>query len=59
MANLQKWVRECKERGEVLPETQDELLYKFRKDKPISKVSVYCRNCSVILKIRIQYASII
>jgi signal recognition particle GTPase len=37
MKTLHKWVREIKERGEPLPNNQEEMLYRFKKDRPFSK----------------------
>jgi hypothetical protein len=35
---MHKWIREKKENNEKLPDNQEELMYKFRQDKPMSKV---------------------
>ena len=37
LVSLHKWIRGMKEKGEQLPTTQDELVYRFKKEHPVSK----------------------
>eukprot|EP01017_Pseudomicrothorax_dubius_P045496 TRINITY_DN7870_c0_g1_i2.p1 TRINITY_DN7870_c0_g1~~TRINITY_DN7870_c0_g1_i2.p1 ORF type:complete len:208 (+),score=63.20 TRINITY_DN7870_c0_g1_i2:92-715(+) len=40
MRNLQGYLKQLKESGSPLPETQEELIYRFRRDKPVSKSQI-------------------
>ena len=34
---MHDWVRKLKLRGEALPKNQDDLIYKYKRDRPIKK----------------------
>jgi len=37
MKQMHSWLRELKERGETAPNSQEELAYRFKKDRPLKK----------------------
>lgn len=41
MKGIHSWVRDMKTRGETMPDNQEDLFYRYRRDKPIRKVSFY------------------
>ncbi|KAM3131532.1 hypothetical protein pb186bvf_016316 [Paramecium bursaria] len=50
---IHQWLRGLKSRGEPIPQSQEELLQGYRKDKPYKKV-IKLKNIIVIFKIRNQ-----
>ncbi|CAK61042.1 unnamed protein product (macronuclear) [Paramecium tetraurelia] len=35
--NMHSWVRDMKERGEPMPDNQEDMMYRYKRDKPIKK----------------------
>lgn len=38
MKGIHAWVKEMKSRGEAMPDNQEDLFYRYRRDKPVKKV---------------------
>ena len=37
MKNMHSWVRDMKDRGEPMPDNQEDMMYRYKRDKPIKK----------------------